>query len=70
VAGAIELEEAKDHNEEACVLKKPVEMSKSDSKERNQNKEKPGQKNSAGKTHQKIGREPKSREVFTNYYQI
>jgi hypothetical protein len=44
VAGATELEEARDHNEEARVLKKPVEMSKSDSKERNQNKEKPGQK--------------------------
>jgi hypothetical protein len=38
------LEEAGDNRGEARVLKKPTKVSRSDSKERNQNKEKPSQK--------------------------
>jgi hypothetical protein len=56
-------EEAGDHRGEACVLVEPAEVSRSDSKERNPNKEKSGQK-LYRKTHQKVSSQPKSREVF------
>jgi len=56
-------EEAGDHCGEAHVLGKPAEVSRSDSKERNQNKEKPGHKLHR-ETHQKITPQPKSCEVF------
>jgi hypothetical protein len=46
-------EEAGDHRGEACVLEEPVEVSKSDSKERNPNKTKQNQVRNSAEKHTK-----------------
>jgi hypothetical protein len=61
---ATEPEETGYHRGEEHVLEKPTKVSRSDSKERNQNKEKLGQKLRQIEAHQKNAPQPKSREVF------